>query len=87
MLKNFVLEFFMHTGTPRKMPAKLAGARRASRGNAFPYSISQFRVVEDVVKEAHGVARRVGKNFSHYLICTRPHMEIYSFAACGLHGK
>ena len=26
----------MHTGTQRKMPAKLAGARRASREGAFP---------------------------------------------------
>ena len=67
------------------MPAKLAGARRASRGKHFPYSISQLRAVEDIVKEAHGVARRVGKNFTHYLICTSPYIEVYSFTAWGLH--
>ena len=34
--------FLMHTGTLRKMPAKLAGARRASREDAFPTRLHSF---------------------------------------------
>ena len=46
---------FMHTGIPRKMPAKPAGARRASRGEKpFPYLITQPRAEEDAAKAAHG---------------------------------
>ncbi len=44
----------MYTGTPRKMPAKLAGARRASREDALPYSIAQPRAEEYAAKAAHG---------------------------------
>ena len=37
----------LHAGTPRKMPAKLAGARRVSRGKIFSYSIGSKAVFMD----------------------------------------
>ena len=35
----------MHTGIPRKMPAKPAGARRASREDAFPTRFEGGRMI------------------------------------------
>ena len=37
----------LHTGTPRKMPAKLAGARRTGREDALPYPIVHGYLKED----------------------------------------
>ena len=37
----------LHTGTQRKMPAKLAGARRAGREDALPYPIVYGYLKED----------------------------------------
>ena len=49
---------FMHTGTLRKMPEKLAGARRASREDTFPTRL------EYAANAAHGTRSEQGKNIS-----------------------
>ena len=62
---------FMHTGTPRKMPANLAGARRASREDALPYSIAQPRIWKFAVSQHAGRAASRGEKpspaRSHYV--------------------